>query len=367
LEPLMGKPRRSQTLAAGAGLVVSAAAGVVLQRRHRRAIERDPVGVALRFPRRGRPSSARSADGTMLHIEVFGEEGRPTIVLAHGWTEQLIYWTLVIDHLLLRGFRVVAYDLRGHGDSEVAVDGDYSLERFGEDLEAVLAAACPVGERPLIAGHSLGAMSIVAWAEHHDAERRVSAAALLNTGVAGLVVESLLIPVPWIARAVGRTPLVHGMLGTRGQLPSFSTPVTDAVIRYVAFGPTATPAQVAFYERMLVACPPDVRSTVGIALSDMDLYEAVPRLTVPTLVMAGASDKLTPPSHARRIAQELPALHRLIVLPATGHMGPVERPAEVADALVELSDVVLAEDDGARPADPFAIAKDLDRVSQDGA
>ena len=49
-----------------------------------------------------------------------------------------------------------------------------------------------------------------------------------------------------------------------------------AVIRYVAFGPTATIGQVAFYERMLVECPPDVRAAVGIAMADMDLWEAVP-------------------------------------------------------------------------------------------
>jgi pimeloyl-ACP methyl ester carboxylesterase len=338
----MGVPRRSTTLAAGAGLALTAAAGAELQRRHRGAVDRDPANARLRAPRRGRSSTARSADGTALHVEVFGEEDRPAIVLAHGWTEQLIYWTLVIDNLLLRGFRVVAYDLRGHGGSDAAVGGDYSLERFGEDLEAVLSTACRDDERPLIAGHSLGAMSIVAWAEHHDVERRVSAAALLNTGVGGLVAEGLLIPVPWLARAIGATPLARGVLATKGQLPEFSTPVTHALIRYVAFGPTATPAQVAFYERMLVACPPDVRSTVGIALSEMDLYKAVPRVTVPTLVMAGGSDRLTPPSHARRIAQELPALHGLIVLPETGHMGPLERPTEVADALIELSDAVLA-------------------------
>jgi pimeloyl-ACP methyl ester carboxylesterase len=331
----MPAPRHRRAIAAGAGVAI-AAAGTALQRRHRDAILRDPANARLASPLRGRATGARSPDGTNLHVEVFGDGDAPTIVLAHGWTEELVYWALVTDILLSRGFRVVAYDLRGHGHSEPAGGGDYSLPRFGEDLEAVLAAVCRDGERPLVAGHSLGAMSIVAWAEQHDVERRICAAALLNTGVGGLVAEGLLIPVPWLARAVNRTPLARGMLATKGQLPRFSTPVTHALIRYVAFGPTATPAQVAFYERMLVACPPDVRATVGIALSEMDLYEAVPRLTVPTLVMAGANDKLTPPSHARRIAQELPALERLIVLPATGHMGPLERPAEVADALSAL-------------------------------
>ena len=59
---------------------------------------------------------------------------------------------------------------------------------------------------------------------------------------------------------------------------------------------------------MLVTCPPDVRAKIGIAMSEMDLHDAVPRLTVPTIVIAGADDRLTPPSHARRIAENLPHL-----------------------------------------------------------
>jgi pimeloyl-ACP methyl ester carboxylesterase len=93
---------------------------------------------------------------------------------------------------------------------------------------------------------------------------------------------------------------------------------------------------VAFFERMLVACPPDVRRKAGIAMQEMDLYHVLPRLTVPTLVVAGEDDRLTPPAHARRIAEELPNLYELVVLPGTGHMGPLERPVEVADVLRRL-------------------------------
>jgi pimeloyl-ACP methyl ester carboxylesterase len=100
---------------------------------------------------------------------------------------------------------------------------------------------------------------------------------------------------------------------------------------------------VAFYERMLIACPPDVRAASGLAMSELDLYHALAHLTVPTLVMAGARDRLTPPAHARRIAAELPELAELVVLPATGHMGPLERPAEVSGALRELQAKVASE------------------------
>ena len=74
----------------------------------------------------------------------------------------------MIRALSERGFRVVAYDQRGHGHSEPARGGDYAIERFGEDLEAVLSTCVPSGQRAVVAGHSLGAMSIAAWAEDHD-------------------------------------------------------------------------------------------------------------------------------------------------------------------------------------------------------
>jgi pimeloyl-ACP methyl ester carboxylesterase len=299
-------------------------------------IAADPENAVLRDPPAGGPLSVRSLDGTTLHAEAFGPEDAQTIVLAPGWTETISYWTYVSRDLETRGFRVVAYDLRGHGQSAPASGGDYSLPRFGEDLEAVIEACVPDGQRAVIAGHSLGAMSIVAWAEHHDVERRVAAAALLNTGVGDLLAEHLLFPLPRIAQALRRPLAIHGFLGARAPLPRFSTPISHAAIRYFAFGPAASPAQVAFYERILVACAPDVRASVGLALSEMDLHHALPRLTVPTLVMAGANDRLTPPSHARRIAEHLPRLERLVVLPETGHMGPLERPAEVSQALAEL-------------------------------
>lgn len=326
----------------GAGAL---AAGGLLQARHMRRIASDPEREALGETPRGRVRKVPSADGTVLHVEEFEPEATPegplgapaTVVLVHGWTEALRFWIYVIRNLRDRGLRLVTYDLRGHGDSEPAHDGDYAIERFGEDLEAVLCACVPDGERAVVAGHSLGAMSIAAWAARHEVERRVAAAALLNTGVGDLIAEHLLLPVPEVAQAINRMLARRGFLGSRAPLPHFSTPLSYAVIRYIAFGAAASPAQVAFFERMLVTCPPDVRANVGMAMSEMDLHHALPRLTVPTIVIASADDRLTPPSHARRIADMLPQLRRLTVLADTGHMGPLERPAEVTEALVELA------------------------------
>jgi pimeloyl-ACP methyl ester carboxylesterase len=322
---------RALTVAAAAG---GAAAGVAIQRRHLRALAHDEDYARLSSPLGGRVLTVTSADGTRLHAETFGPTGAQTLVLAHGWTEQLSFWGPVIRILSAQGLHLVAYDLRGHGRSGPAAEHDYALERFGEDVEAVLATTLGEGGRATVVGHSLGAMSIAAWAVHHDVEARAGAAALVNTGLGDLIAGNLLfgqlakwLNHPWTSRV---------FLGSRVRLPSFSSPLQEAVIRYCAFGPTASTGDVAFYERMLIACPPDVRAACGVAMSDMDLWHAVAKLTVPTLVVAGAGDRLTPPAHARRIADALPRPAGLLELPETGHMLPLERPHELAAALSKL-------------------------------
>jgi pimeloyl-ACP methyl ester carboxylesterase len=335
-------PHRAPWVSAAAA-VAALTTAVALQRRFRRRIARDPEGTALSEPPEGRPLQIRSRDGTVLYAEEFGPEDGVTVVLVHGWTESHWYWIYQIRDLTERGLRVVAYDLRGHGDSQAAANDDYSIERFGEDLEAVLSATVPRRTRAAVAGHSLGAMAIVAWAARHEVERRVAAAALIETGVGHLIAEQLLLPVPRVAEAINRTLARRGFLGARAPLPRFSTPLTAALIRYIAFGPDATPAQVAFFERMLIGCPPAVRADVGIAISDIELHDALPRLTVPTVVIAGDKDRLTPPTHARRIAEMLPRLERLIVLDQTGHMAPLERHDVVSQALLDLARLAESE------------------------
>jgi pimeloyl-ACP methyl ester carboxylesterase len=312
-----------------------AVAGLVAQRRHLGAIARDPHYAELTRSRGGRSIEVRSADGTRLHAEAFNEAGTgPLVVLAHGWTERLAIWGPVIDRLSAAGVRTVAYDLRGHGQSGLATGGDYSLPRFGEDMEAVLGAVNRTEAPTVIIGHSLGAMAVAAWAADHSAAERVQAAALVNTGLVDLLTGHLLfgeVASRFNSRLAGRM-----FLGVSAPLPAFSSPVAHAVIRHVAFGPSAGLAEIAFYERMLLETPPRVRGACGDAMAEMDLLDAAGRLEVPTLVLAGDRDRLTPPAQARRIAERLPHSAGVVVLEDTGHMSPLERPRELADELLKL-------------------------------
>jgi pimeloyl-ACP methyl ester carboxylesterase len=337
---MLARPRlTARTMSAVAAATGAAVAGVALERHHLRTLARDPNYARLNTPLGGHSLTVVSADGTELHAEAFGPADGHTVVLAHGWTEQLSFWGPVITRLTDRGQRVVAYDLRGHGRSGPAVENDYSLDRFGEDVAAVLDATVDVESTPprtTVVGHSLGAMSIVAWAGAHDVEDRADAVALVNTGLGELVAGSLL--VGELARWLNHPRVGRAVLGFAAPLVPFSSPVSQAVIRYAAFGPSATDGDVAFYERMLIDCPADVRAACGVALSDLDLWSAAAGLTVPTLVVAGDRDRLTPPEHGRRIAEMLPRSAGLVVLEETGHMSPLERPRELVDALGELID-----------------------------
>jgi pimeloyl-ACP methyl ester carboxylesterase len=321
-------------------IVAGVAASALAERRHLRALASDDEFRALNAPLskavvEHAVLSVESADGTTLHAERFGSEHSDlTLVLAHGWTEAIPYWGPVIRRLASDELTIVAYDLRGHGDSELARDGDYALERFGEDLEAVLATVGGDPSRTAVAGHSLGAMSIAAWAAGQDVQTRIGAAAMINTGLSNLLGGALVLGE--LGSRLAPLSVSRAVLGSGRPLLPVSTPLSLAIARHVAFGPDASPGMIAFYERMLMSTDAGVRGAVGITLSDLDVLEAASRITVPTIVIAGDSDRLTPAAHSERIANALPSPEGLTVLDRTGHMSPLERPAEVAGALHEL-------------------------------
>lgn len=329
-------------VAAAASAGAAAALWFAARERDRRAVERDPEHALLFQPPSPRDElEIRSGDGTRLHVELFGDADGPPIVLVHGWTCGVRFWTHQIRELA-RHRRVIAYDLRGHGRSEAPRDRDFSVDALAADLEAVLEAVLGPGERALVAGHSLGAMTIVAWAGRSPeaVPSRAAGVALVNTGLGDLISESLIVRAP---SALGRARGAVGRvaLGIPAPLPR-SSPVTSRAVRYIALSSAASPAQVAFCEDLALRCPRDVRAGYGRSLSTLDLTDAVEHVTVPTLVMAGADDRLTPPAHADRLARLLPDCAGVKHLQDVGHMAPVEAREPVNAALREFADSVLA-------------------------
>ncbi|WP_158102180.1 alpha/beta fold hydrolase, partial [Streptomyces glaucescens] len=100
-------------------------------------------------------------DGARLHVEVHGPESAPPVVLIHGWTCSTAFWAAQI-RALAAGHRVIAYDQRGHGRSPAS--RSCSTDALADDLEAVLAATLAPGEKAVLAGHSMGGMTVLAAA-----------------------------------------------------------------------------------------------------------------------------------------------------------------------------------------------------------
>lgn len=290
------------------------------------AVRTDPHAVELTKPEApGEQRWVSSADGTRLRVVVHGPEDAPAVVFSHGWTCSTRYWDPQVRELAGE-YRLITYDQRGHGDSANS-RGKYGPDLLADDLSAVLNATLKPGQKAVLVGHSMGAMSVVAWAGRYPDEvtERASAALLASTGIDGLLAETLVVRLPThfprATQLLGSSAL--GMPTPLGR-PS---PLANRAVRYVALSPSASPAQVAFCEEIVLSCRPRARGKWGSALSRLDLRDSLASLRVPTTVLVGSADRLSPPSHAKRMAAALERdgnLDRLVELPGVGHMSTVE-------------------------------------------
>ncbi|MEU7378549.1 alpha/beta hydrolase [Streptomyces sp. NPDC042207] len=292
----------------------------------------EPVPDPYDPPVPARELTAVSADGTRLHVEVHGPAdgpAAPAVVLAHGWTCSTAFWAAQIRDLAA-GHRVIAYDQRGHGRSPAS--RGYGTDALADDLEAVLAATLAPGEKAVIAGHSMGGMTVMAAAGRPGFEEHAAAVLLCSTGSSRLVARSTVVPIP---AGRPRTWLTRRVLGSRVPLGPV-TPLARRILKYATMGPGSAPRMVEACARIVHACPRRVRHAWSQVLDGLDLEGHVRRLRVPVAVITGTADRLTPPEHARSLAAALPNCVGLTELLRLGHMTPVEDPGTVTGKIREL-------------------------------
>jgi len=303
-----------------------------------RAIRADPRHAELNAPLRGDALAVASSDGTPLRVLQFGRADAPaTVVLVHGWTCAARIWTRQIRALASDDVRVIAYDLRGHAQSGRPEQPDYSIDAHAGDLDAVLRAVLHDGQRAIVVGHSMGGMTIVAWAGDHadEVSDLLAGAVLVNTGMDGLIAQSPILRAPEkLAKA--RELAGRLILGSPLPLPKGPTPLSFRAVRWIGLHPTASPAEVAFCERIVLSTKSDVRALCGHTLSGLDLQESIASLSVPTVIVGGESDKLTPPPHIHRLADALPHVVEKIVIPDCGHIALVSHPDLVTEPILRL-------------------------------
>ncbi|MFJ8575873.1 alpha/beta fold hydrolase [[Kitasatospora] papulosa] len=278
-----------------------------------------------------RELSVVSADGARVHVELHGPEDAPAVVLAHGWTCNTRFWDaqvrdLAVDH------RVVVYDQRGHGRSPEAGPGGYSTRALADDLEAVLKATLEPGRKAVLGGHSMGGMTLMAAAGRAAVREHGAAVLLCSTGSSRLTAESLVLP---LRAGALRTRLTAAVLGARAPLGPVNA-VSKVILKYATMGRGSAPERVDTCARIVHACPRGARVAWGHVLAELDLEARVRELRLPTAVIAGSEDRLTPPVHARAVEAALPHSLGLTELAGMGHMTPVEAPEVVTATLREL-------------------------------
>jgi pimeloyl-ACP methyl ester carboxylesterase len=314
------------------------------------------VPAELTPPRPRHRTEVRSTDGTQLAVEIHGPEEAPTVLLCHGWTCSAAFWAPVIRRLSIE-MQVIAYDQRGHGFSDRPRNGGFTSDALADDLAAVLAATVPARRQVVVAGHSMGAMSVIALAGRHPQvlRRHVAAALLASTGVDELVGRIDLVSLP--GQLTGAVPdhvlrvvqfLTRGGLADARLLHRLPGPVARSAVRHITLSASATAEQTAFCTDIIRSCPPATQHGFARLLHGLDLSADVPRLNVPAMVLVGTADRLTPPWHAHRLAERLPFGLGIVEVPDAGHMTPVQAPDAVTAVVHQLVEAYLPNPSGVR-------------------
>ncbi|MFC7491364.1 MULTISPECIES: alpha/beta fold hydrolase [unclassified Knoellia] len=334
--------------AAAAAAAGAAAAGVAADRAaagRRRLSALDPTGGFEHTP--DLELKVIATDGLNLHVEVDTptdlDSALPTIVLSHGFCLSLRGWVLQRRAFVEAGYRVVLWDQRSHGKSEVSDLEHCTMDQLAHDLRAVIDATCPEGPLVLV-GHSMGGMTTMAFTRLHAelVRDRVLAVAFIATaaggegltelgmgslfgrtiGQAGPRVLSRLAPHQrWLApvRRLGRD--VENVLVDRF---SFDSPVSEQTVRFAG--------------ELILATPLEVMAAFLPVLRRHDEHEALASLLdKQVLVVNGTGDLLTPARRSEEIVERLPGSEHVVVEDA-GHLIMLEHPEIVTGTILALID-----------------------------
>ena len=280
------------------------------------------------------------ADGVRLYVEAYGPpDATVTVVLLHGWCLDRRTWQHQIAALrsMSPRPRVIAFDARGHGRSDPTRLPSATLGQLGDDLAEVLrhyAARGPV----VLAGHSMGGMTIMEYAHRHpvDFAQRVAGLLFVSTTAEGHTHTRYGLTPHLAALMRAGEMLGAGVLARSGPWRPHRAvmPALRPALRWLLFGDRydedALMITMRGIGRASLRSIGGFRSSIG---TQQRLGTLAALGDVPAAVLVGDRDRLTPPPCAEGIADALPGTE-LTVFPGAGHMLILERHAEVSATLV---------------------------------
>lgn len=234
------------------------------------------------------------------------------LVLLHGFCGSSHYWQKVIPQLA-ESFRVIAPDLRGHGESS-APDGVYTMEQLAEDL-ALLVEELGLSRIHLF-GHSLGGYATLAFAEKH-------ADKLAGYGL----IHSTPFPDDEAAKS-------NRDKGAQSITENGMEPFVKALVPKL-FAPahvSTMPEEIRLAKEIgLSTDPTGAKQTLKGMRDRVDRQHVLEQTRLPVLLVAGEEDQIIPA--AKTFVVDGP-LVRQVLLPGAGHMGMLEAPEDLVAAIV---------------------------------
>jgi pimeloyl-ACP methyl ester carboxylesterase len=265
------------------------------------------------------PTRTQTVNGTTLSYHERGPAspgtaaaGTGTVLLVHGFPLDARMWEAQLQPLADAGHRVVAPDLRGFGQSRS--DLPFTIESLADELHAfatsIRAVPC------VLAGLSMGGYVALAVAKKYPRDLR--ALILADTKAEADTVEG----------KQGRQKMID-LARKEG-----SKAVADQMMpKMLAKDSAARPQLVASLRAIMEPCPPKTIEHALAAMRDRpDRSGELGSITVPTLVIVGDADAITPPDVAKSMADRIRGA-QLVTIRGAGHMSPMEQPEQVNRAL----------------------------------
>ncbi len=240
-------------------------------------------------------------DGISIAVQEYGNPAGKEIVFVHGLAGSHLNWTAQIHDPALAKYRLITYDLRGHGSSSKPTQAAYYTDgkRWGDELHAVLEAKHL--KRPTLVGWSLGGPVITNYLAGYGDRR-----------IAGLV---------FVDGIVENTP---ELITPHPELAGFGSEDLGTYLQtlrtYVALCFFHQPSAQEFellYANAARATPDVLRTILTKGLS-LPAAEALPKLTVPVLYLYGEQDALLEAGTVARAKALIPHV-RVVLYPDTGH------------------------------------------------
>jgi pimeloyl-ACP methyl ester carboxylesterase len=264
--------------------------------------------------------------GLRLHVREWGKSDGPAILFIHGWSQSHLCWHKQVESSLCDEFRLVAFDLRGHGMSEAPLQSQHYTHPgpWAYDVAAIIDELAL--ERPVLAGWSYGAFVICDYIRAYG-QGQISA-----IGFVGGAVK--------LGQAAFGTLLGPGFLDHFADATADDLPTNISAMRGLVQAFSATPLPAADTETLLaasMAVPARVRA--NLAAREIDCDDVLRALELPLLVTHGCSDTVVLPAMADHVLATCPT-SEASWYDGVGHVPHLEAPDRFNAELGQLAQLV---------------------------